>query len=390
MKIAYTHFLLSVAAAVGLSAHTAAQTAEPVNIVTTSVPFLRVSPDARAGGMGDQGIATSPDANAQFYNVAKYPFIKNQWGIAATYTPWLKDLGLKDVYLASLAAHYKIDEQQVLSGSLRYFNLGSIQFTDASGNDLNKGNPREFGLDFGYARKLSDQLSLGVALRYIYSNLASGSSSPYSGGAYKAGNAFAGDIGLYYSAAGEGAQGWKAGLALSNLGTKIGYTTDVTQKNYIPANIGLGVGHTWVTNEVHKISLNGEVNKLLVPAPPGADADSAAYAKYNSDGVVNGWMKSFSSNAIAYSAGAEYFYNDQFALRAGYYADSRSMGKRSYFTVGVGVNYNVVGLNFSYLIASGNGVNRNPLSNTVRIGLIFTVGDGVEKNNKQEKTNLSY
>ena len=389
MKTAYSKLLMSLFAAFGFSAAAYSQTAEPINIVTTSVPFLRVSPDARTGALGDQGISTSPDANAQFYNVAKYPFIQNEWGIGATYTPWLKDLGLKDVYLASLAAHYKLDEQQVISGSLRYFNLGSIQFSDALGNELNKGNPREFSLDFGYSRKLADQLSLGVALRYIYSNLASGSSSPYGGGSYKPGHAFAGDIGLYYTTVGGKGQGWNAGLVMSNLGSKISYTSDATQKNFIPANIGIGAGHTWVTNEVHKISLNGEINKLLVPAPPEAAADSADYAKYNSAGVVNGWMKSFGSNAMTYSVGAEYFYNEQFALRAGYYTESRSMGKRSYFTVGLGINYNIIGLNFSYLLASGNGVNRNPLSNTMRIGLLFNVGGG-ENSAKQEKGNLSY
>lgn len=388
MKTAYSKLLMTLSAAFGFSVAVYSQTADPINIVTTSVPFLRVSPDARAGAMGDQGISTSPDANAQFYNVAKYPFIQNEWGVGATYTPWLKDLGLKDVYLASLAAHYKLDEQQVISGSLRYFNLGSIQFSDALGNELNKGNPREFSLDFGYSRKLADKLSLGVALRYIYSNLASGSSSPYGGGSYKAGNAFAGDVGLYYTTANDNGQGWNAGLVMSNLGSKISYTSDATQKNFIPANIGIGAGHTWVTNEVHKISLNGEINKLLVPAVPGAAADSADFAKYNSDGVVDGWMKSFGNNAMAYSLGAEYFYNDQFALRAGYYADSRTMGKRSYFTMGLGINYNIIGLNFSYLLASGNGVNRNPLSNTMRIGLLFNIGG--ENSAKQEKGKLSY
>lgn len=388
MKHSYKGLLLSACLSGSFISGAVAQEADPINVVTTSVPFLRVSPDARAGGMGDQGISTSADVNAQFYNVAKYPFIQNQWGLGATYTPWLKDLGLKDVYLSSLAAHYKLDEQQVISGSLRYFNLGSIRFTDASGNDLNTGNPRELSFDLGYARKLADKLSLGVALRYIYSNLAKGSSSPY-GGAYKAGNAFAGDIGLYYNGANDKGQGWTAGLVMSNLGTKISYTTDAAQKNFIPANIGIGAGHTWVTNEVHKISLNGEVNKLLVPSTPGVGADSAAYAKYNSDGVVSGWLKSFSNNAMAYSLGAEYYYNDQFALRAGYYSDSRSMGKRSYFTVGAGINYSMFGLNFSYLLASGNGVNRNPLSNTIRIGVLFNIHSN-ETAEKNDKENLKF
>lgn len=360
----------------GISAGSFGQSAEPINIVTTAVPFLRISPDARAGGMGDMGISTSPDINAQFYNVAKYPFTKNNAGIGVTYTPWLKDLGLNDVFLASLAGYYKFDEQQAISASVRYFSLGNIQFTDALGNDLNQFNPREFGLDLGYSRKLSDQLSLGVALRYIYSNLAGGAST--NGYSYKAGTAVAGDIGLYYTTANEEGQGWNVGAAFSNLGSKISYTSDASQRNFIPANFGVGVGHTWVSNEVHKITLSGEFNKLLVPAPPGSGADSADYAKYNSDGVVSGWFKSFSNKALAYSVGGEYMYNDQFALRAGYYGESANMGKRSYFTLGVGINYNIFGLNFSYLLPSGNGVNRNPLSNTIRFSLLFNLGGNVE------------
>ncbi|MFT3947579.1 MAG: type IX secretion system outer membrane channel protein PorV [Agriterribacter sp.] len=361
---------------VGISSHGFAQDADKINIVTTAVPFLRISPDARAGGMGDMGVSTSADINSQFYNVAKYPFAKTNSGVGLTYTPWLKDLGLSDVFLASLAGYYKLDEQQAISASLRYFSLGNIQFTDALGNDLNQGRPREFGLDLGYSRKLSDKLSLGVALRYIYSNLAGNAPGA---NAYKAGNAVSGDIGLYYNGVNEEGQGWAVGAAFSNLGSKIGYTADASQKNFIPANFGVGVGHTWVTNEVHKISLNAELNKLLVPAPPGQDADSADYAKYNSDGVVSGWMKSFSNDAMSYAAGAEYLYNDQFALRAGYYGDTRSMGKRSYFTIGVGINYNIFGLNFSYLLPSGNGVNRNPLSNTLRFSLLFNLGAAGEE-----------
>lgn len=367
---------------VGISSQGLAQDADRVNIVTTAVPFLRISPDARAGGMGDMGVSTSADINSQFYNVAKYPFAKTNSGVGVTYTPWLKDLGLSDVFLASLAGYYKFDEQQAISASLRYFSLGNIQFTDALGNDLNEGRPREFGLDLGYSRKLSEKLSLGVALRYIYSNLAGNAPGA---NAYKAGNTVAGDVGIYYNGANEEGQGWNIGAAFSNLGGKIGYTSDASQKNFIPANLGVGVGHTWVTNEVHKISLNAEINKLLVPAPPVASGnpddyakDSAAFADYNSNGVVSGWMKSFSNNAMSYAVGGEYVYNDQFALRAGYYSDTRSMGKRSYFTMGVGINYNIFGLNFSYLLPSGNGVNRNPLSNTLRFSLLFNLGADAE------------
>lgn len=383
MKTSYKQLFFSASLVCSLFSSAVAQEADPINITTTAVPFLRVSPDARAGGMGDQGIATTADVQSQFYNVAKYPFAATPSGVGANYVPWLRDLALKDVYLASLAGYHKLDELQTISASIRYFSLGTIQFTDASGNDLNTGRPREMSMDLGYARKLSDRLALGVSIRYIYSNLASGSSG--TSASYKAGNAVAGDIGLYYNKVNEAGQGWHMGAAFSNLGTKIGYSTDAAQKNFIPANFGIGAGHTWVTNEVHKISLNGEVNKLLVPAVP-LNGDSAVYAKYNSSGVVEGWTKSFSSNAMAYSLGAEYLYNDQFALRAGYYRDSRSMGKRSYFTIGAGLQYNIFGLNFSYLLASGNGVNRNPLSNTIRFGLNFRLG---ASNEKEEGSKMS-
>ena len=165
--------------------------ANRINVVTTAVPFLRISPDARAGGMGDVGIATLPDANAIFWNLSKIPFSKNKSEIGLTYTPWLKGLDLNDVYLVSAAGYHQLDELQAISGSLRYFSLGNIQFTDNMGNDLEQYRPREFAIDAGYSRKLSERLGLGIALRYINSNLASGQSQ--SGSTYKAGTAVAGD-----------------------------------------------------------------------------------------------------------------------------------------------------------------------------------------------------
>src|SRR5882724_13366380 len=174
----------------------AQSTAAPVNVVTTAVPFLRISPDARAGGMGDLGLATSPDANSAFYNLAKTPFAKKDIGIGFTYTPWLKDLGLNDVYLLAASGYKKLDDLQAISGGVRYFSLGNIQFTDNSGTNIGTGNPREWGLDFGYSRKLSDKLSVGLAARYIYSNLAGGYSSAST--TYQPGKTFAADISFFY------------------------------------------------------------------------------------------------------------------------------------------------------------------------------------------------
>jgi hypothetical protein len=355
-----------------------------INVVTTPVPFLRISPDARAGGMGDLGVATSPDANAQFYNVAKYAFAPNKSGIAVTYTPWLKDLGLNDVYLASLAGYYQLSETESLSGSLRYFSLGNIQFTDNLGNDLNAFRPREFAIDGGYSRKLSDQFSLGVSLRYINSNLAGGQA--VNGVSYKAGNAVAGDIGLYYDGTSEEGSGISAGLALTNLGSKIGYTSDATQKDFIPANMGIGVVYTKVTNEVNKLSFGLDIHKLMVPTPPQL-GDSLGLVNYRSKGVVGGWFSSFGDapggfaeelKEFYFSTGVEYTYSEQFAVRAGYFYENQTKGNRQYFSVGTGLKYDALGINLSYLIPSGSGVNRNPLSNTIRFSLVFDLNGAAQ------------
>jgi hypothetical protein len=352
----------------------------PINVVTSAVPFLRISPDARAGAMGDLGVATTPDVNSQFYNVAKYAFAKNPSGIGMTYTPWLKDLGLNDVYLASLAGYYKLDEQQSLSGSLRYFSLGNIQFTDFFGNELNSFRPREVSVDLGYSRILSERLSLGIALRYISSNLAGG--QPISGISYKPGNAVAGDIGLYYNALGDDGSGLSLGLALTNLGSKISYTSDATQKDYIPANFALGAVYTNVSNELNKFSFGVDIQKLMVPTPP-LDNDTTALLNYRSKGVVGSWFSSFGDapggfseelKEFYFSLGGEYTYNEQFSVRAGYFYENKDKGNRQYFSVGAGFKYSSLGFNLSYLIPSGNGVNRNPLSNTIRFGVVFELG----------------
>ncbi len=355
--------------------------AQPINVVTSAVPFLRISPDARAGGMGDMGIATSPDAGSAFWNLAKTPFNTNNAGVSVTYTPWLKDLGLNDVYLVSATGFYKLDEEQAISGSLRYFSLGNIQFTDNLGNDLSSFRPREFSFDAGYSRKLSKKLSLGIALRYINSNLANGT---INGVAYKAGSAVAGDISLFHHGIKADGSGLNYGVVLSNLGSKISYTSDATQKDYIPANLGIGVAYTKAIDESNKITFGLDLNKLLVPTPP-ALGDSAGLAKYRSQGVVSSWFKSFGDASggfseeikeISASLGAEYWYNDQFAFRAGYFYENPAKGNRKYFTLGAGLKYNNFGLNFSYLLPSGNGVNRNPLSNTLRFGLFFDFNGG--------------
>lgn len=366
-----------------------AQTARPLNVVTTAVPFLRISPDARAGGMGDMAIATSPDAASSYFNLGKVAFNESPAAINLTYTPWLKRL-VNDVYLASAAGYVKLDESSAISGSLRYFSLGDIQFTDESGGLQSTGRPREFGVDVGYSRKLSDRTGIGVGLKYINSALARGATS--TGANYKPGNAVAGDIGLYHNRQNEAGQGLSLGVALTNLGSKIAYTDNVAQRDYIPANMGLGVTYTRVFDESNKIMFGADVNKLLVPTPPVATGDFATdstnFLNYRSKGVLGSWFSSFGDapggfseelREFQVSLGAEYTYNNQFSLRAGYFYEDKTKGNRRFFTAGVGVKYNVFGLNFSYLAPSGGGgANQNPLSNTLRFSLVFDLSGGDE------------
>jgi hypothetical protein len=372
--------LIAATGTVCFSGNLLAQT-DAINIVSTAVPFLHISPDARAGGMGDLAIATTPDANAPFWNLAKVPRAKKNTAIALNYTPWLKDLGLTDVYLASMAFYHKLDDQQAISSSLRYFSLGNIQLTDYSGNILNNVKPSEFSIDAGYSRILNEKLSIGVALRYINSRLVVGDVG--TGVVYKAGNAVAGDISLYYNGLNEEGEGLSWGAVLSNLGGKIGYTNDSRNKDYIPANLGLGVSYTKAINESNKITFGLDINKLLVPAAPTASGDptidSARLADYRSSSVVSSWFKSFSDgtnqlNSLQASLGAEYAYNDQFFVRAGYFYENKNRGNRKFFSVGAGFNLDNININFSYLVPSGSGVTRNPLSNTLRFGVVFNLG----------------
>jgi hypothetical protein len=362
-----------------------AQQATKINVVTSAVPFLRISPDARAGGMGEVGIATAPDANSSFWNLAKTSFNENKAGIGVTYTPWLRRLQLNDVYLATLAGYYKLDDDQAIAGSLRYFSLGNIQFTDNLGNDFGSFRPREFCFDAGYTRKLSDKMGLGVALRYINSNLAGG--QVVNGTTYKAGNTVAGDLSLYYRGQNTTGEGFNFGVTLTNLGGKVGYTNNADQKDFIPANLGLGAAHTWVFDESNKLTVGLDINKLMVPTPPVVKdpnnptaQDTANQNNYRSKSSISGWFSSFGDapggfgeelREFQISGGMEYTYEEQFSLRAGYFFEDKNKGNRKYFTLGAGVKYNVFGLNVSYIIPSGSGINQNPLSNTLRFSLLF-------------------
>lgn len=378
--------LLSACAVSGVAiAQQKIQTDGRVNTITTAVPFLRISPDARAGGMGDVGIATEADANAQYWNVGKMPFAPKRFGISATYTPWLKEL-VPDISLVYVSGYGKFgqDNNQAISGSLRYFNLGDINYTNDIGTSLGTGKPREFSLDLGYSRRLSPYLSTGISLRYIHSAIANGLASGANGTDYKPGNAVAADVGVYFTKTkevdGPRTRTISAGAVLSNVGSKIAYSSQ--RRDFLPANLGLGVAHTWQLDEYNKFTVGLDVNKLLVPTPQYSYDSAGNVVSYIpvDKTVVAGIFSSFGDapggfseelREFQVSVGAEYWYQNQFGLRAGYFYEDKTKGDRKYFTVGGSARYNVFTLNFSYLVPSNSGTVRNPLSNTLRFSLLF-------------------
>jgi Type IX secretion system protein PorV len=368
----------------GLSTTVNAQIDQENRTVTSAVPMLRISPDARSGGMGELGIATSPDAYSGFWNAGKLAFNQSKGGIGATYTPWLKDL-VNDVYLASVAGYYKIADNQAIGGSVRYFSLGNIDFTDILGNTFANYRPREFAVDVQYSRKLSAKSGVGLTLKYINSNLAGGTT--VGGTSYKAGNSVAADLAYYHNGVAQNGSGFSWGAVLSNLGSKVAYTDNADAKDFIPANLGLGLNYNKKFNATNNISFGVEVNKLLVPTPPSA-GDVAGIAEYRSKSVIGSWFSSFGDAPDGFgeelkefqaSLGAEYTYNNQFSLRAGYFYENKNKGNRRYATAGLGIKYNLFGFNFAYVIPTGAGVSRNPLSNTLRFSVLFDFGNGGEK-----------
>lgn len=354
--------------------------------VSTGVPFLTISPDARSGAMGDMGIAINPDANAQYWNVAKVAKNKEKYGASVTYTPWLSDI-VPDVFLAYLAGYTKFGDNnnQALSASLRYFNLGNIDYYDIEAQPIGSGNPREFALDVGYSRELSENLSVGAALRYIHSNIVSGAGSSDIGADSRPANAVSADLGVYYTTTtqldGESASTFNAGAILSNVGSKVTYSE--RRKDFLPSRLGLGAAYYYKVDQYSEIGFGLDLQKTLAPAPiERMDANGDTYwdyQYYEDMGVVKGIFESFKNAPKGFgtniSVGAEYIYQEQFALRAGYYYEHKDNGNRQYLTVGAGIKYNIFGLNFAYLIPSGSGLTRNPLSNTLRFSLTFDFDD---------------
>lgn len=380
-----------------LSLHSIAQTSlsgsgNQYNTITTAVPFMRISPDARSGAMGDVGIAISPDANAQFWNVSKLAMSEKEAGVSITYTPWLKDL-VPDIFLFYGAAYAKFGEKdnknQAVSMSMRYFSLGDINYTTIDAQPAGTGKPREFAFDLGYSRKLSDNLSIGLSGKYIHSNIINGAGNS-NGVTFKPGNSFGVDFGVFYTKdlkmndeTGQ-ASSINAGLAITNLGSKISYTND--RKDFIPTNLGIGLAYNYNIDEFNRLTVAVDANKLLVPSPQLSEDSSGNIIQtypFNKS-LMSGVLGSFGDapggmseefKEIMLSIGAEYSYQNQFFARAGYFYESKLKGDRRFLTVGVGVKYSIFGLNFAYLVPSGSGINRNPLSNTLRFSLLFDFDD---------------
>lgn len=357
-----------------------------LNTITTAVPFLLISPDSRAGGMGDVGVATSPDANSLHWNPAKFAFVEDEVGFAVSYVPWLRAL-VPDINLSYLAGYKKLNKNEAIAMEMRYFTLGDITFTDVIGNNLGQYKPSEFAIGSAYSRKLSDQFSLAISGRYIYSNLTGGQSA--GGIATNAGQSIAADVAGYFRKdirIAKKDMELALGANISNIGNKVRYT-ETSTRDFIPINLRLGTALNADLDEYNKISFAFDINKLLVPTPPIYNDSIDGQIDFGQDpnvSVVSGIFQSFGDapggfseemREINFSVGTEYWYDDQFAVRAGYFNEHNTKGGRKFFTFGSGVKYNVFALDFSYLINASRAINgNNPLANTMRFTLIFDFG----------------
>jgi hypothetical protein len=358
-------------------------------VITTAVPFLTISPDARAGALGDAGVATSPDAASGHWNPAKYAFIENDYGFSLSYTPWLGKI-INDMSISYLGGYYKINRERAVAVSLRYFDLGEITFTDIFGTTTGQFNPREFAVDGTYSQLLTEYFSLGVSLRFIHSNLTGNAWN--STQEAQAGTSIAADIGIYFNKdillSGKNSN-ISAGLSITNIGQKMTYSNE-DNKEFIPTNLRLGTAFTTSLDPYNRLAVILDFNKLMVPTPPIYAVDENGSIIRDDEGnpvikrgkdpnrsLLSGMFGSFSDapdgfseemQEIMISTGLEYWYRDLFSARAGYFYENQNKGNRKYFTMGLGFRYKVFGVDFAYLVPQDSN---NPLAETLRFTVLF-------------------
>lgn len=353
------------------------------NVITTAVPFLSITPDSRAGGMGEVGVATSPDANSAYWNVAKLAFLQNDFGFSLSHTPWLGKM-VNDMGISYLSGYYKISREQTVSTTLKYFDLGNINFTGEFGAPLGDYNPREFSWDASYSRLLSEKFSIGVSGRFIYSNLTGNISTSTQDS--RAGISVGADIGIYYQndlVKSSRNNSYAFGATITNIGSKMTYT-DESQREFIPTNLRLGGAFNYNLDIYNKLTIAMDFNKLMVPTPPIYEVDqfgrSTGLISKGLDpnrSVLNAMFSSFYDapggfreelNEITIGTGVEYWYNEIFSLRSGYFYEHANKGNRKYLTFGAGLRYNVFGVDFAYLVPIQQN---HPLAETFRVSLLF-------------------
>lgn len=357
-----------------------------VQQVVTGAPFLRISPDARAGGMGDQGVATTSDAFSQFWNAAKFPFSKTTSAIGINYTPYMSKM-TNDVFLLYGAYHQFVGEEEraTISASIYYLNMGSVDLTNITG--LNEGvvKPNEFSIDVAYGLKLSDYYSMAVTGRFIRSDFSGGFNSDST---LKAANTFAVDVSGYFQSeihrSINDLEGRiKGGFAIQNIGPKLDYSGDEESKSYLPTTARIGAGYDLFLDDFNRVGLNFEASKLLVPGAEVSSYDTNGNPMYDvpNVGMMEGIGKSFSNKkSMMFSGAVEYEYDQAFAVRGGYFHESVEQGARQYATVGVGLKYQSFGLDLSYLLNTSK--TNTALDNTLRLGLTWNIGE--ESSNAQD------
>lgn len=368
---------------------------EIINPVLTGAPFLRVSPDARAGGLGDMGAATSADAFSQYWNPAKYAFSKSYSGVAVSYTPYMSSI-TDDVFLlnASFYTFLGQDERSTLSASLYYFNIGEIELNELVGTQIvstGMAKPNEFSFDLSYGLRLTDNYSMAVTGRFIRSDLFNNIDD----GTVQPANTFAVDVSGFYQSPRHSWNNFegraRAGFNISNIGPKLDYSNSEDNASYLPTNFRLGVGYDFILDEYNTVAVTLETNKLLVPTPQyeldenGEEIPGSRYIP--NKGVMDGMFSSFGDapggfseemKEFTWAASAEYSYNDVLFIRGGYFHESEFKGNRQHLTLGAGLKYNAFGLDFSYLIPTSK--TNNALENTLRFALTWEFGGETNNN----------